>query len=66
MRGVVAYLGRSRYVVVTLTHGSGLDSFYQRFGFQTVKDVTRIWKPATETNLDDVEGSLPNPPLQRP
>jgi len=66
MRGVVAYLQRSRYVSVTLTHGSGLDSFYQRFGFQTVKDVARIWKPAPKTNLGDVEGSLPNPPLQRP
>jgi GNAT superfamily N-acetyltransferase len=66
MRGVVAYLRQSRYVAVTLTHGSGLDSFYQRFGFQTVEDVTRIWKPATEMNVDDVEGSPPRPPLQRP
>jgi ribosomal protein S18 acetylase RimI-like enzyme len=56
LRGVVAYLQRSRYVSVTLTHGSGLDDFYQRFGFQTVKDVGRIWKPATEA----VEGSLPS------
>lgn len=58
MHGVVAHLQRSRYVSVTLTDGSGLEGFYQRFGFQVFKDIARIWKPAMATKLDDVEGSL--------
>ena len=29
----------SRYVSVTLTDGSGVEGFYQRFGFRVVKDV---------------------------
>jgi predicted GNAT family acetyltransferase len=45
MQGVVAHLQRSRYVSVTLTHGSGLEGFYARFGFQVFKDIPRIWKP---------------------
>jgi hypothetical protein len=65
MRGVVAHLQRSRYVAVTLTHGSGLEGFYEQFGFRVFKDIARIWKPAMETSLDDGKGSLPNPPLQR-
>jgi GNAT superfamily N-acetyltransferase len=65
MRGVVAHLQRSRYVAVTLTHGSGLEGFYEQFGFQVFKDIARIWKPAMETSLDDGKGSLPNAPLQR-
>jgi ribosomal protein S18 acetylase RimI-like enzyme len=56
MQGVVAHLQRSRYVSVTLTHGSGLEGFYERFGFQVVKDIARIWKPTIETKLDDGEG----------
>jgi ribosomal protein S18 acetylase RimI-like enzyme len=65
MRGVVAHLQRSRYVSVTLTHGSGLEGFYEQFGFQVFKDIARTWRPAMETRLDDGKGSLPNPPLQR-
>jgi hypothetical protein len=38
-------LQRSRYVSVTLTHGSGREGFYARFGFQVFKDIPRIWKP---------------------
>jgi GNAT superfamily N-acetyltransferase len=45
MQGVIAYLQRSRYVSVTLTHGSGLEDFYERFGFQVFKDIARIWSP---------------------
>ena len=66
MRGVVTHLQRSQYVSVSLTHSSGLEGFYQRFGFQVSRDIARIWKPPTEVRSDDVEGSLPNPPLQRP
>jgi predicted GNAT family acetyltransferase len=65
MCGVVAHLQRSRYVSVTLTDGSGIEGFYERFGFQVFKDTARIWKPVMETKLDYVDGSLPNPPLQR-
>src|SRR5262245_12975656 len=60
MRGVVAYLQRSRYVSVSLTHNSGLEGFYQHFGFQASRDIVRIWKPPTEVTLDHVEGSLPS------
>jgi ribosomal protein S18 acetylase RimI-like enzyme len=63
MRGVLAYLKRSRYVSVTLTAGSGLEGFYQRFGFHVFKDVALVWKRGTET-IRDVDGTLPNPPLQ--
>ena len=45
MHGVLAYLQRSRYVSVTLTDGSGIAGFYQRFEFQDYKDVTLMWKP---------------------
>ena len=45
MQGVIAHLQRARYVSVTLTHGSGLEGFYQPFGFQVFKDIARIWKP---------------------
>jgi len=47
MCGVIAYLRRSRYVSVTLTHDGSLDAFYQRLGFRAGKDVLRVWKPAT-------------------
>jgi len=60
MRGVVAHLQRSRYVSVSLTHSSGLEDFYQRFGFQASRDLVRIWKPPTEVTLDHLEGSLPS------
>src|SRR5262245_38338638 len=43
MRGVAAHLQRSRYVSVSLTHSSGLEGFYQRFGFQASMDLVRIW-----------------------
>ena len=45
MRGVLAHLQRVRYVSVTLTDGSGIDGFYQRFGFQECKDSALVWKP---------------------
>jgi GNAT superfamily N-acetyltransferase len=49
MRGVLAHLQRSRYVTVALTEGSGLEGFYQRFGFQVYKDIARVWQRGTET-----------------
>jgi GNAT superfamily N-acetyltransferase len=49
MQGVVAHLQRSRYVSVMLTHGSGLEGFYERFGFQVFEDIARIWKPTARS-----------------
>jgi ribosomal protein S18 acetylase RimI-like enzyme len=55
MRGVLRHLRRSRYVSVTLTDGSGIEGFYQRFGFQVYKDVARVWERGTETIGTDSE-----------
>ena len=44
MRGVLTHLQRSRYVSVTLTDGSGIAGFYQRFGFRVCKDVAQRWE----------------------
>ena len=49
MLGVLAHLQRSRYVSVTLTDGSGIEGFYQRFGFRVFKDATHVWQRGTET-----------------
>jgi len=48
MLGVLAHLQRSRYVSVTLTDGSGIEGFYQRFGFRVFKDVAQVWERSTE------------------
>jgi ribosomal protein S18 acetylase RimI-like enzyme len=50
MQGVLAHLQRSHYVFVTLTDGSGIEGFYQRFGFQAYTQETpvRVWKRGTE------------------
>ncbi len=50
MLGVLAHLQRSRYVSVTLTDSSGLEGFYQRFGFRVFKDSagTQVWKRGAE------------------
>lgn len=57
MKGVLAYLQRSRYLSVTLTDGSGIDGFYQRFGFQIMDEKTpaRVWRRGTETVQISVE-----------
>jgi ribosomal protein S18 acetylase RimI-like enzyme len=55
MRGVVAHLQRSRYVSVTLTDGSGIPGFYQRFGFRVGTDVAHVWERGTETISTDVD-----------
>jgi ribosomal protein S18 acetylase RimI-like enzyme len=49
MRGVLAHLQRSHYLSVTLTDGSGIEGFYQRFGFRTHRDIARVWEPAAGT-----------------
>jgi ribosomal protein S18 acetylase RimI-like enzyme len=54
MRGVLAHLQRSRYVSVTLTDGSGIAGFYQRFGFRVYKDVALIWERGAEAISYDV------------
>jgi ribosomal protein S18 acetylase RimI-like enzyme len=48
MCGVLAHLQRSRYVSVTLTDGSGIAGFYQRFGFRIYNDVALGWKRGAE------------------
>jgi ribosomal protein S18 acetylase RimI-like enzyme len=50
MRGVVAHLERSRYASVTLTDGSGIAGFYERFGFRDSPDRAKVWEraPAAE------------------
>ena len=50
MKGVLAHLQRSHYVSVTLIDGSGIDGFYQRFGFQLFyqEAPARVWKRGTE------------------
>jgi ribosomal protein S18 acetylase RimI-like enzyme len=53
MRGVLAHLQRSRYVSVTLTDGSGIAGFYQRFGFRVCKDVAQIWERGTAAIRQD-------------
>jgi predicted GNAT family acetyltransferase len=55
MRGVLAYLQRSRYLFVSLIDSSGIAGFYQRFGFQASNDVTRIWERGTETCSTDAD-----------
>ena len=46
MEGILNHLQRSSYVSVTLTDGSGLDGFYERFGFRMISSGTpsRVWK----------------------
>jgi ribosomal protein S18 acetylase RimI-like enzyme len=55
MRGVLAHLQRSRYVSVTLTDGSGIAGFYQRFGFRVSKDVAQRWERETEVVSKDAD-----------
>ena len=50
MLGVLAHLQRARYVSVTLTDGSGIPGFYQRFGLRVGTDVAQVWERGTETS----------------
>jgi hypothetical protein len=38
---------------VTLTDGSGIEGFYQRFGFRVYKDVAQVWERGTEATGKD-------------
>jgi ribosomal protein S18 acetylase RimI-like enzyme len=53
MCGVLAHLQRSRYVTVTLTDGSSIDGFYQRFGFRVYNDVALVWERGAEAMSHD-------------
>ena len=44
MQGVVEHLMSSMYVAVTCTDSSGIDGFYERFGFRVSKDATLEWR----------------------
>jgi ribosomal protein S18 acetylase RimI-like enzyme len=55
MRGVLTHLQRSRYVSVTLTDGSGIPGFYQRFGFRVGTDVAHVWERGTEAISNEVD-----------
>jgi ribosomal protein S18 acetylase RimI-like enzyme len=57
MQGVLAHLQRSLYVSVTLTDGSGIEGFYQRFGFHLLNQETpaRVWKRGTDTFGEETE-----------
>ncbi len=63
MQGVLAHLQRSHYISVTLIDGSGIEGFYQRFGFQLFNQETpgRVWKRGTEM---DEENQLSSELLQ--
>ena len=47
MRRVLGHLERSRYVTVTLTAGTELAAFYERFEFRIGSEATRRWSPST-------------------
>jgi ribosomal protein S18 acetylase RimI-like enzyme len=53
MCGVLAHLQRSRDVSVTLTDGSSIDEFYQRFGFRIYKDVALVWERGADAMSHD-------------
>jgi ribosomal protein S18 acetylase RimI-like enzyme len=58
MRGVERHLERSPYLSVTLTDGSGIEGFYERFGFTTHPDLARVWRGGGAAN----PGALARPP----
>jgi predicted GNAT family acetyltransferase len=45
MQGVAEHLADSEYAGVTATDASGLDGFYERFGFHTSQNATLEWRP---------------------
>lgn len=44
MNAILEHIRSSRYVSVTLTDGSGIEGFYERFGFQISSDIAMGWK----------------------
>ena len=65
MCGVLAHPQRSHYVSVTLTDGSGIAGFYQRFGFQVCKDVAHRWDRGIEAISTETDGERSSAP-ERP
>ena len=57
MERVLAHLRRSHYISVTLIDGSGIEGFYQRFGFHLLNQETpaQVWKRGPETFGDETE-----------
>lgn len=55
MLGVLAHLQRSNYVSVTLTDGSGVEGFYERFGFRAIDSATpaRVWEKDSEFGKEE-------------
>jgi len=50
--------GVYRYgVSVTLTDGSGMARFYQRFGFRVGKDIAQVWERETEAISNDADNA---------
>ena len=49
MQGVLAHLQGSRYVSVTLTDGTSIEGFYERYGFQGCNETTKKWERGIET-----------------
>jgi len=48
MKRITAYLNESGYVSVTLLDDSGIPGFYDRFGFQSVKERPMSWQRTVE------------------
>ena len=61
LAGVLAYLQGSDYISVTLTDGTRLPNFYERFGFQQLDAVTptRVWRRGTASQLGPPAYSSP-------
>ncbi|MEM7033296.1 MAG: amino acid racemase [Chloroflexota bacterium] len=55
LMGVTAYLQQADYISVMLTDGSGLPSFYRRFGFELLEgpNLGRVWK--SQSVLRDID-----------
>jgi len=51
MNRISAYLNKAGYVSVTLLDDSGFPGFYERFGFQSIKERPMNWK-RTDRNSD--------------
>jgi ribosomal protein S18 acetylase RimI-like enzyme len=45
MQGVREHLEQSNYAGVTGTDASGIEGFYERFGFRKAKEATLEWRP---------------------
>jgi len=50
MRHVTRHLQASNYVSVTLTDGTNIAGFYQKFGFRDSTEPALVWKPSTDVS----------------